>query len=712
MYGSFTATTPIFQERILMTAESSEQKMNPLLHTNGLPLFDQIEAKHVKPAVVSLLKELEGEIQSLEALQTSTWSTLITPLEKIQDRIHRVIGPITHLKGVKDSDALRSAWTEIEPLIINFGLRVKQSKILYDHIKELEQGPEWESYVPAQRRILKKMIQAAELSGIALGSQDQTRFNELQNKLAELQTTFSQNVLDATKNFTLVVEDPKQMEGLPENIFFFTSKAYEGAHPGQKTSAEAGPWQLTLDPPIFIAIMKHCKSSEVREKLYRAFITRASSGELDNSANLLEQIRMKIEIAHILGYDNYAEMSIATKMAPDVQSIEKLLEELRVASWDGAGNDLREVQEEAESLGHSGPVKHWDIGYYSERLRETRFNYTEEELRPYFQLPKVLEGLFDISFKLFGITVELSQEKIPLWHKDASYYIIKNQEGVQIASFYLDPYSRPENKQGGAWMDSCVDRMIIDGKLQLPTAYVICNGTPPSKDQPSLMTFREVETLFHEFGHALQHMMTKVDYMNAAGINGVEWDAVELPSQFMENWCYHKPTLVGMTEHIDTKQPLPDDLFAKIVASRTFQSGTGMLRQLQFAMTDLELFYRYDPDQSAPSPFELMREIAKKTSYLTPLPEERFLCGFSHIFAGEYSAGYYSYKWAEVLSADAFSAFEEAGLDNPQAIAETGQRFLKTVLELGGSVHPMEVFVQFRDREPKVDALLRHSGLK
>ncbi len=702
----------IFQERVLMTTENPEYQMNPLLHTNGFPLFNQIEAKHVNPAVVNLLMELEEEIKALEDLQSPTWETLITPLEKIQNRIHRVVGPITHLQGVKDSNELRMAWAEIEPLIINFDLRIKQSTVLYDHMKKLVQSLEWESYVPAQKRILQKMIQAAELSGIALGAQDQVRFNELTNKLAELQTTFSQNVLDATKNFTLVIENPKQMEGLPENTFFFTSKAYKRTHPDQKTSAEEGPWQLTLDPPIFTSIMKHCKSSKIRKTLYLAFITRASSGKIDNSDNLLEQIRMKKEIAHILGYDNYAEMSIATKMAPDVPSVEQLLEELRVASWNGARNDLREVQEVAESLGHYGPLKHWDISYYSERLREIQFSYTEEELRSYFQLPKVLEGLFDISFKLFGITVELSQAPPPLWHKDVSYYIIKNQEGVQIASFYLDPYSRPENKRGGAWMDSCVDRMIIDDQLQLPIAYVICNGTPPTTDHPSLMTFREVETLFHEFGHALQHMTTKVDYMSASGTNGVEWDAVELPSQFMENWCYHKPTLIGMTEHVDTKKTLPDELFAKIVASRTFQSGTGMLRQLQFAMTDLELFYRYDPDQSVLSPFGVMREIAKKTSHLPPLPEERFLCGFSHIFAGEYSAGYYSYKWAEVLSADAFSAFEEAGIDNPQKIAETGQRFLKTILELGGSLHPMEVFVQFRDRKPTVDALLRHSGLK
>ncbi|MCK4934732.1 MAG: M3 family metallopeptidase [Simkaniaceae bacterium] len=695
-----------------MSSESNQDSANPLLCFNKLPAFDKIEVKHIKPAIEKILTELEPQLQRLEALKSPTWESLISPLEHIEDKLHKVVGPIKHLQSVNDSKELRDAWIAIEPLIINFDLRIMQSKSLYNHMLELEKNAAFESYAPAQKRILKKIIQAAKLSGIALDNPSQLRFNQIENKLAELQTAFSQNVLDATKNFSLIIEDPDLIEGLPENILFITSKTFKDTHPNKETTETTGPWQLTLSPPIFIAVMKHCKSQAIREKLYRAFITRASSGNLDNSENLKEQIRLKKEKAELLGFSNFAELSMQTKMAPSVESIMQLLEELRTAAWVGAKNDLQEIEDIAKTLGHIGPIKHWDMGYFAERLKESRFEFTEEELRPYFQLPKVLEGLFDLSYKLFGITVELSMENAPTWHPDVSYYVIKNQEGQQIASFYLDPYSRPENKRGGAWMDSCADRMILDGEVQLPIAYVICNGTPPTNTEPSLMSFREVETLFHEFGHALQHMMTKIDYKNAAGINGVEWDAVELPSQFMENWCYYKPTLIGMTEHIKTKNPLPDALFAKIVASRTFQAGSGMLRQIQFAMTDLELFHTYDPNQSNKTPFDVMQEIAKKTSIMPPLLEERFLCAFTHIFAGDYSAGYYSYKWAEVLSADAFSAFEEAGLDNPQAIAETGERFLKTILELGGSVHPMEVFVQFRERPPQVDALLRHSGLK
>ena len=398
-------------------------------------------------------------------------------------------------------------------------------------------------------------------------------------------------------------------------------------------------------------------------------------------------------------------------MAPDVAAVDKLLEDLRLASLDAGKRDLKDLQEMAKNNGQKEPLIQWDTAFWAERLREERFNYTDEEIRPYFQMPKVLKGLFDLCNKLFHVHIEKSSRNEPIWHPDVEYYLVKNDKGEELAGFYLDPYSRPEDKQGGAWMNVCQGRMKTEQGIQLPVAYIICNGTPPVKDQASLLSFREVETLFHEFGHGLQHMLTIVEHSYAAGISGVEWDAVELPSQFMENWCYHRDTLIGLTEHVETGEPLPDSLFDKIKAARTFQSGAQMLRQLQFGMVDIELHHRHRQG-SGEEIHQVLHRIGEKTATLPLLPEDRSLCSFSHIFAGGYAAGYYSYKWAEVLSADAFSAFEEVGLDNEPAIVETGLRFRDTVLASGGGQHPMEVFKSFRGRDPSIDALLRHSGLK
>jgi oligopeptidase A len=462
--------------------------------------------------------------------------------------------------------------------------------------------------------------------------------------------------------------------------------------------------------------MQHSTRRDLREKLYKAFISRAAGGDLDNNPLIERILELRQEFAGLLGFNNFAELSLASKMAPNVEAVEALLEQLRRVSYDAAVQDLAALKAFALSKGakEAEELKHWDIGFWAERQREEKFAFTAEELRPYFPLPQVLDGLFGLVKRLFGVNVTPADGQAPVWHEDVRYFQIADETGAPIAYFYLDSYSRPAEKRGGAWMDVCINRgkIVENGvtSIRLPVAYLICNQTPPIDGQPSLMTFNDVETLFHEFGHGLHHMLTKVDYTGAAGINNVEWDAVELPSQFMENWCYERPTLFGMAKHYQTGEPLPEHYYQKLIAARNYMSGSGMLRQLHFSSVDLELHSRYRPGGKE-TPADVRQRIAKNTTVLPPLPEDAFLCAFGHIFGGGYAAGYYSYKWAEVLSADAFAAFEEAGLEDEEAIKVTGRRYRDTVLALGGSKHPMEVFKTFRGREPSTSPLLRHNGL-
>jgi oligopeptidase A len=683
---------------------------NPLLIEEDLPLFDQIKPEHVVPAVITALKQAEEDFAQLEKVEDPTWENLMKPMELIHERLHRVIGPVTHLKGVKDSKELRDAWDEVEPKIIEIGLKMKQNKKVYHLVKQLKEKEIFATYDHAQQRIIEKSILEAELAGIALEGEKRKEFNEIQTKLGNLQTLFQNNILDAINRYSLIIKEKKELDGLPESFLQLASQAYNQSQKETSSTPDKGPWKLSLEPTILLGVLKYCNSEKIRETLYRASIVKASSGENDNTQNMEEILRLRQKSAHLLGYDTYAEVSLALKMAPNVKAVDDLLEKLRAAAWSHGEKDLKEITELAASKGAKTPLSHWDIIYWAERLKESKYQFSEEEIRPYFQFPKVLQGLFDLTHDLFDVKVKKSQKSVPIWHPDVSYYIIEDSQGKQIAGFYLDPYSRPENKRGGAWMDNCLDRCYIHNKLQLPVAYNCCNMPPPIGKNPSLMTFREVETLFHEFGHALQHMLTRIDYAAASGINGIEWDAVEIASQFMENWCYHKATLQKMTEHIETKKPLPDALFEKIAATRTFRAGSNILRQVQFAMVDMQLHHRYDVNGKK-TPFDIFREISKKTTFLQPLPEDRFLCSFSHIFGGGYAAGYYSYKWSEVLSSDAFSAFEEAGLDNEDAVAKVGKRYRETILAEGGGRDPMEVFIQFRKRPPTIEPLLKHCGL-
>lgn len=688
---------------------------NPLLIGQGLPPFEQMTPDHVVPGITQLLTELEQELTTLETQVKPTWTGLVEPLQKLQERLTWSWGIVGHLMGVKNSPELRTAHATVQPNIVQFINKLNQSKAIYQGFKQLRNSQEWEQLNSAQKRIVETAIRDAELSGVGLEGEKRDKFNAIQLELAELSTQFSNHVLDATKAFSLTLTTPEEITGLPPSLLSLAAQAAR-AEGSENATPENGPWRITLDFPSFGPFLKYSQRRDLREKVYRAYISRASNGDLNNFPLIERILELKKQKAEILGFKSYAELSLASKMAPNVAAVEALLEELRRVSYDAAQQEFEDLKAFAASkeAEEAKDLQHWDIGFWSERQREEKFAFTDEELRPYFSLPKVLEGLFGLVHRIFGITITPADGQAPIWHEDVRYFQVANETGNPIAYFYLDPYSRPAEKRGGAWMDECITRAkwVENGetKLRLPVAYLQCNQTPPIDDQPSLMTFTEVETLFHEFGHGLQHMLTTVDYAGAAGINNVEWDAVELPSQFMENWCYDQATLFGMAKHYQTGETLPEHYYQKLLAAKTYMSGTGMLRQLHFGFVDIELHHRYQPGGSE-TVSDVRNRIAENTMIIKPLPEDAFLCAFGHIFAGGYSAGYYSYKWAEVLSADAFSAFEEAGLNNQKAVSETGKRFRDTVLALGGSLHPMEVFKAFRGREPSTKPLLIHSGL-
>ncbi|AFZ47404.1 oligopeptidase A [Cyanobacterium stanieri PCC 7202] len=682
---------------------------NPLLIGKGLPPFADIKPEHIVTGIDELLTELETELTKLEENITPTWEALVNPLNNIEERLRWSWGIIGHLMGVKNSPELRTAYETVQPKLVQFASRLSQSKPIYEGFTKIQASDDWDSLESAQKRIIESAIKEAQLSGVALEGEKKERFNEIQLQLAELSTKFSNNVLDSTKAFQLKLTTPEEVDGLPASLLSLAAQTarMEG---DEEATAEKGPWIITLDYPSFGPFLKFSTQRDLREKVYRAFVTRASEGDTDNNPLINKILTLRQEQADILGYKNYAEVSLTRKMADSVEAVEKLLEELRVVSYDVAKEEL----EELKAFAKTEDLQPWDVSFWAEKQREFKFNFTEEELRPYFSLERVLDGLFGLAKKIFGVTITPADGLAPVWHEDVKYFQVADENNETMAYFYLDAYSRPAEKRGGAWMDDCVGRARIEENgmvtTRLPVAYLTCNQSPPVDGKPSLMTFGEVETLFHEFGHGLQHMLTKIDYIGASGINNVEWDAVELPSQFMENWCLEKSTLFGMAKHYETGETLPTHYYEKLVASKNYMSASAMLRQLHFSLLDLELHARYTPSDEV-SAHDVARKLAEKTMVMSPLPEDRFLCAFGHIFAGGYAAGYYSYKWAEVLSADAFSAFEEVDLEDEGAIALIGKRFRDTVLGLGGSLSPMEVFKQFRGREPQTEALLRHSGL-
>ncbi|KAH7566791.1 hypothetical protein JRO89_XS08G0235600 [Xanthoceras sorbifolium] len=714
----------------------SSLETNPLLQDFEFPPFNLVEAKHVTPGIRALLEKLESELDELEKSVEPSWPKLVEPLEKVTDRLTVIWGMINHLKGVKDSSELRSAIEEVQPEKVKFLLRLGQSKPIYNAFKAIRESPDWHSLSEARKRIVESQIKEAVLNGVSLEDDKRDQFNKIEQELEKLSQKFNENVLDTTKKFEKLITDKKEIDGLPATALGLAAQtAVSKGH--ENATADNGPWMITLDAPSFMAVMQHARNRALREEVYRAYISRASSGDLDNTQIINQILKLRLEKAKLLGYNDYAEVSMATKMATVDKAVE-LLEELCSASWNPAVQDMEDLKNFAKGQGalEADDLRHWDISFWSERLRESKYDINEEELRPYFSLPKVMDGLFSLARTLFGIEIESADGLAPVWNNDVRFYCVKDSSGSPIAYFYFDPYSRPSEKRGGAWMDEVFSRSRVLSRngstARLPIAHMVCNQTPPVGDKPSLMTFREyeaigachsmplwprilvsateVETVFHEFGHALQHMLTTQDEGLVAGIRGIEWDAVELPSQFMENWCYHKDTLMGIAKHYETGESLPEDVYLKLLAARTFRAGSLSLRQLKFASVDLELHTKYVPNGSE-SIYDVDQRVSKRTQVIPPLPEDRFLCSFSHIFGGGYAAGYYSYKWAEVLSADAFSAFEDAGLDDNKAVKDTGHKFRETILALGGGKAPLEVFVEFRGREPSPEALLRHNGL-
>jgi len=693
---------------------------NPFLVTRGLPPYDKMEASQVAEAMDRVIATAEKKIDDIELNLTPTWEGVMQPLEVLDLPFSYAWSPVGHLLGVKNSDDLRKAHEAIQPLMVELSLRINQSKPIYDCLKALQAEPDWDRLDEAQRRAIEGKVLQAEHAGVDLHGEQKERFLEISRELSRISTTFSNNVLDARKQFELIIEDVGNAEGWPTTLKQVAAQSYNEARTSddskvaedaEEASPDSGPWRITLDYPSFLPFMQHHRVRADRELIYRVQMTLASSGEFDNQGLIKETLKLRKEKAKLLGYDSFADLSLASKMASGVSAVTEMFDGLSAPSKPHAETDLKDLANLAAESGQTEPLLHWDTGFWAERLREKLFDYTDEELRPYFPLSRVLDGLFSLAERLFDVKITRADGEAPVWHDEVQYFKVADASTVeQMASFYLDPYSRPSEKRGGAWMAGCLDRRIVDGEVRLPVVHLICNGTPPVGDTPSLMGFREVETLFHEFGHGLQGMLTMVDYAEVSGLGGVEWDAVELASQFMENWCYHKETLLGMTQHVESGEPLPDDLYEKIVASRNFRAGSLMLRQLEFGKTDMLLHSSFDPNGSE-TVFDVHRLVSSDMSVLQPLPEDRFLCGFSHIFAGGYAAGYYSYKWSEVLSADAFGAFEEVGLTDEAKVKALGRKFRDTILASGGGRHPMELFKDFRGREPDTEALLRQTGL-
>ncbi|EQC34875.1 oligopeptidase A [Saprolegnia diclina VS20] len=683
-----------------------------------LPPFEDLTVDEMAPAVRTALAKLEADIAAFEdelreANADVRYETILDRLEVEADGLDRIWGIVGHLMSVKNSPALREVHSELQNQVVTVLTRVAQSVEIFQALKELREGKVWETYSGAQQRIIESSLRSATLSGVGLTGNEKERFNEIQLRAAELSTKFSNNALDATKAFSLIVSDKAELDGLPASLLqMLAQNAAADGHEG--ATAEEGPWKLSLDMPVYLPVLKYCTNRALRETLYRANSSKASADPFDNVAIINETLRLRQEKAKLLGFATFAELSLAKKMAPSVEAVEQMTNELHAKCFTIAESELAQLNAYAATHGVTEPLANWDVPFWTEKMRLELYSLDDEAIKPYFPLHKVLDGLFALASRLFGIVIEAADGQAQVWHKDVRFFNIRSAESNEIiARFFLDSFARPAEKRGGAWMNSAVGRSKLlgaDGAIRIPVAYLICNQSPPVGDKPSLMNFREVETLFHEFGHGLQHMLTTVEHEAAAGINGVEWDAVELPSQFMENFCYHRGTINDISGHYETNEPLPAELFEKICDARKYMAASGMLRQLYFGALDMHLHHKFDPSGDE-TIFDVQKAIAAKFTVLAPLPEDRFLCSFSHIFAGGYSAGYYSYKWAEVLSCDAFSKFEEAGLDDEAALAKTGREFRDTVLALGGSRHPLQVFEAFRGRPQSTEPLLKQYGL-
>ncbi len=673
---------------------------NPLLQAFDLPAYSAIRPEHVEPAVDALLVENRAAIAELLKQQSGTpsWKGLVLLLDELNARLGRAWSPVSHLNAVCNNAELRAAYEACLPKLSEYATELGQNRALFQAYEALASSPEAEGFDVAQSTILEHTLRDFRLSGIDLPEAEQQRYGAVQMKLSELASKFSNQLLDATQAWTKQVTDEAALAGLTDS-----------AKAQMKQAAEAkglDGWLISLEFPSYFAVMTYADDRALREEVYAAYCTRASdqgpnAGQNDNGPLMLEILALRQELAKLLGFANYAELSLASKMAETTDQVLHFLRDLGVRGKPFAEQDLRELQAFAFDQGCSD-LQSWDVGYYSEKLREQRYSISQEILRAYFPVDKVLSGLFAIVEQLYGIQIE-ELSGFDSWHPDVRLFEIK-ENGAHVGRFFFDLYARA-NKRGGAWMDGARDkRRDADGKLISPVANLVCNFTPAVGGKPALLTHDEVTTLFHEFGHGLHHLLTRVEHAGASGINGVAWDAVELPSQFMENWCWEPEGLALISGHFETGEPLPQDLLDKMLAAKNFQSGLMMVRQIEFSLFDFELHATHGDGRSV---LEVLEGIRNEVSVLRPPAYNRFPNSFAHIFSGGYAAGYYSYKWAEVLSADAFSRFEEEGVFN----RDTGRAFREAILARGGSQEPMQLFVDFRGREPSIDPLLRHLGL-
>ncbi len=675
---------------------------NPLLGLTGLPPFSKIRPEYVEPALDALLAECRARVAQLLADNTTySWANLVQPIEDVEDKLSRAWSPIGHMNSVVNAEDLRAAYNACLPKLSEYGTEMGQNEALYQAYKQIAEGPEYAQLDTAQRKIIDNSIRDFRLSGIALTPSQRDRYKALMQELSSVQAKFEENLLDATNAWKLQITDSTRLAGLPDSAIGLAKQTAE------REGMEG--WLFNLEFPSYYPVLIYADDRELRREAYTAYVTRASdegpnAGTWDNGPLMEQLLALRHEAAQLLGFANYAERSIETKMAQSTDQVMQFLTDLAERSLPKAREDLDAVRSFAREQHNSDTLESWDISYYSEKLRQHQYAISQEELKPYFPETRVLPGMFAVVQRLYGLEIR-EVSGIDTWHPSVRFFEIHDAAGKLRGQFYLDLYARP-HKRGGAWMDDCIARRMTASGPQTPVAYLTCNFSPPIGNDPALFTHDEVITLFHEFGHGLHHMLTQVDYAGVSGISGVAWDAVELPSQFMENWCWEREALDLIAGHYQTGEPLPQQLYERMQAARNFQSAMQMVRQLEFSMFDFRIHRDFDPVKGG-RVYEILDEVRQQVAVMKPPSFNRFPHSFSHIFAGGYGAGYYSYKWAEVLSADAFSAFEEAGIFD----RETGKRFLTAILERGGSREPMELFIDFRGREPTIDALLRHSGL-
>lgn len=675
---------------------------NPLLEDTTLPAFSKIKPEHVEPALNQVLDQAKHTVDDLLLhIQQATWETLVLPMEALDASIDRVWSPVSHLNSVMNSEELRVAYNACLPKLSEFGTELGQNEHLYKAYKMLAESAAYNELDVAQKKVIDNALRDFRLSGVELSQEKRDRFKQISQKLTELTAKFEENLMDATHAWKKHITDESLLAGLPE------STKDMAAQFAQREELEG--WLFTLDFPSYMPVMSYADDRDFREEMYTAFATKASdqgpnAGKWNNTQVMNDILTLRHELAQLIGFDNHAERSLATKMAQSPQQVLNFLNDLAARSKPIAEQEFAELKAFANETAGMDDLEAWDVTYFAEKLRQQRYSISQEELKPYFPENKVVSGLFSVVNRLYGLDIH-ERHDVDVWHKDVRFFDIYDAEGELRGQFYLDLYAR-NHKRGGAWMDECHVRRQTEQGIQTPVAFLTCNFSEPVGDKPALFTHDEVTTLFHEFGHGLHHMLTKIHHAGVSGINGVAWDAVELPSQFMENWAWEREALDLISGHFETGDVLPQDLFDKMIAARNFQSAMVMVRQLEFSLFDFRLHLEYNPEQENQVD-KILAQVRDQVSVVKPPKFNRFAHSFSHIFAGGYAAGYYSYKWAEVLSADAFSKFEENGIFD----RATGIEFLESILEQGGSREPMELFIQFRGREPEIDALLRHSGI-